>query len=176
MAVEAQVRLLICHMCKTINEIPSFDGPAEYDDLLAAKVAEHQFPSGKAHPLDLGVVAKEDWDKPTHRQEILRHLHMSGSPGTGLGMGDSFYDVKANYEQDAITCWKQHGRTTDCGDYMSDSKKLLPDTAADRRAEGLSVSNRKGTKLCQFCPVQSVKMQAMRKDRGDYDKKSWESS
>jgi hypothetical protein len=172
--MEETVRLLICHMCKSIDELPAYEGPPENDDTLAFRVSQHQFPSGRAHPLDLGVVKKEDWDKPTHRQEILRHLHMSGAPGSGLGMGEDFYDVKANFEADALACWKAHNRTSDCGDYMSDGKRLLPDTRAERAAEGLDTRNRPSTSLCSFCPVHSVKMQIRRKAAGAYDKKDWE--
>lgn len=176
MADDVKVRLLICHMCKSIDELPDFDGPAEHDDLLQYRVSQHQFPSGKAHPLDLGVIEKKLWDSPDGKRAVTERLAFSGAPGTGLGMGESFYDVKSNFQTDALNCWKAHNRTQNCGDYMSDSKRLLPDTKADRKAEGMDLRNRPSTSLCQFCPYHSVAVQRMRKAKGAYDKKSWETS
>lgn len=175
MSTDNRLRLLFCHKCMSVDEIPWYEGPPDNDDLLMYRVSQHQFPSGRAHPLDLGVVQAEDWQNQDRRQEILRKLHMSGAPGTALGMGADFYDVKANFADDAMACWKAHNRTTDCGDYMSPAKRLDPGTKADRREAGIT-TRRPSTSLCQFCPVQSVKMQLRRAARGDYDKQSWEPS
>lgn len=169
------VRILICHECGTVQEIPPFDGPAEYDDALLARVAEHQSDGGKrGHIKDLAVVKKEDWDSPGKRTAILAKVVAAGAPGTGDGLGAKFYEVKANYSEEAMVCWKAHSRTLDCGDYQSKGKRILPDTLAERKAEGLP-GRRAAIHLCDFCPVHGVKLQAARKDRGDYDKKSWES-
>jgi hypothetical protein len=171
-----RVRLLICHDCGTVEELPWFEGPAERDDTLIHRDSFHKFPSGTWHSRVLADVAKEDWDKPTHRDAIVQKIQIAaGVPGSAQGLGGQFYEVKANYQEDAIACWKRHNRTTDCGDYMADSKLLLPDTRAERKAEGLP-TQRPGTKLCQFCPVHSVKVQIARKARGDYDKQPWEES
>lgn len=178
MAEDAKIRLLICHDCGSIEELPWFEGPPEHDDTLNYRDAAHRFPSGTWHSRVLADVPKDQWEKPTYRDEIVRQIAIAaGAPGSGAGMGQSWYDVKANFEQDAIACWKAHKRTTDCGDYRAESKRLLPDTAADRRAEGLPSRARylPNTWLCSFCPVQSLVTTKYREKRGDYDKKPWES-
>jgi hypothetical protein len=62
--------------------------------------------------------------------------------------------MKDNFSHDAFTCWRvDHGRTLNCADYMSDKKKIKPDTAALRKSEGIDPKGRPSIYLCQFCPV-----------------------
>lgn len=118
----------------------------------------------------LATVPDKDWKNPAARTEIRRKLGNAAAPGEGSGLGDSFYDLKANFADDALVCWQAHNRTEDCADWRSDAKRLYPDTRADRKDAGLSVKARPNTWLCDFCPVTSIYAQKRNAKRGDYDK------
>ena len=169
-----KVRILFCDECHTVDEIPDFDGPPEYDMLLQYRVADHQFDSGRMHPLQLGRVGQATWSKRAAREQIMQKFAIEQGhvpPGQGAGLGATFYALKANFMQDAMVCWKQHLRTTDCDDYRSDAKLLLADTKAERKEAGLdtSVAARPKHWLCDYCPVQSIVDQRKRAADGLYD-------
>lgn len=147
---DERIRLLICHTDGAVHELPFYEGPPEHDDTLNYRVAEH-----RDHRGSLATVKKSDWEKPSYRDGILEKIAAAVRPGEGSGLGQTFYDVKNNFQQDAITCWKKHSRTLDCGDYMTDKMRLYPDTKADRKELGITTA-RPNTFLCQFCPVHSV--------------------
>lgn len=174
MAADAKVRLLICAACKSIEELPFYEGPQEHDDTGNYKISFHRFGSGAYHPYTVGDVVEKEWKDPQIRAAILRKIteQVAGIGETGLGA--EFYDVKSNFQQDAMACWKRHGKRTNCEDYKTDRMRLLPDTRAERKAEGIDPRTRPNTFLCQFCPVNSVVVTRQREARGDYDKKSWE--
>lgn len=149
------IRLLICSTCHTVEELPTYSGDPRGDTWLRAKEAEHLLPSGeKLHgDVRVGRIEQENW--LAHKNEILAKLAAEmTAPGEGAGFGQAFYDAKDNFSLDAMKCWRvEHGRRLNCEDYMSDKKRLLPDTKAERKAEGLDYKHRPGTYLCQFCPV-----------------------
>lgn len=154
---DEKIRILICHTDGAVHELPMYEGPPEYDDTLKYRLAEHKFGDGSAHFGSMATVLKKDWDKESYRHGILEKIAASTRPGEGAGMGQTFYDIKDNFMQDAIQCWKRHARTLDCGDYMTDKMRLYPDTKAERKSEGMSAGkDRPSTFLCQFCPVDSV--------------------
>jgi hypothetical protein len=57
-----------------------------------------------------------------------------------------------------MKCYGLHLRPKGaCPDWMSESKILLPDTKAERKAEGLAAPSKTPghkVKLCAFCPAQ----------------------
>jgi len=161
------VRLLFCHVCRTVEEVPDYDGPAEYDYYLQHKVAPHQFESGSPHRGVLGRVE----DEPEKIEAAIREMENMVSPGSGSGLGQLLYDLKDNYKIEAMQCWKRHGRTENCDDYRTDKMRLFLDTKAERRAEGMSVNRdeRPNIWLCDHCPVHSLVQQRQRKDAGLYN-------
>lgn len=168
------VRLLVCHHCQTIQEIPDYDGPPEYDSLLEYRVAEHRTPGGTPHQGILARAKASDWEKEEYKQGVLREINEAigfTKPGTGEGLGSSFYNVQSTFKADAFTCWKHHNRTENCQDYRSDAKELLADTKAERKAEGMSTARRDRPKhwLCDYCPVHSLVQQRQRKQAGLYN-------
>lgn len=169
MSDDEKVRLLICHVCQSIDELPDYEGDPAHDDTLNYRVAEHQYPSGTPHVGSLARVSAKSWNNKDHRAGILAELAKAGLPGKGEGLGQSYYDVKDNFRADALKCWKQHNRTLNCEDYHSESKRLYPDTKAERKDLGLSPNTRPNTFLCNFCPVESVATTEMRRKRGDYN-------
>jgi hypothetical protein len=154
-----------------------YDGPPEHDEWLKRKVEAHRFAGGDAHIGNLATVATSDWAKPQYRDEIVNKISKEFKlPGQGAGLGQTFYDLKSTYLEDAMTCWRGFGRTTNPGhcDYRKENKRLLPDTAADRREAGFDPKDRPNTFLCDFCPVQSIVLQKRRAEAGLYDKQKWE--
>jgi hypothetical protein len=168
---DERVRLLFCSNCRTVQAVPEFHGPVEYDDTLNNRLGEHLFADGRSHELVVGDIEKDQWDKKSVQDKIIFKMAQEQGfvpPGTGDGIGPTFYAVKATYEEDAIMCWKRHRRVIDCGDYKTQKMKILPDTKGDRKELGLAPT-RPGTYLCQFCPVQSIIDQKQRAAAGSYE-------
>jgi hypothetical protein len=117
----------------------------------------------------LATVSEKTWDDPRLQKKVIEQLSEAAS-GKDTGLGSGLYNLRDTFKDDAIKCWRQHNRTTNCGDYKSDSKRLVPDTRGDRRELGLETkaSRRPGTYLCVFCPYHSVVMQRARKEQGFY--------
>ncbi|MFI6495950.1 hypothetical protein [Nonomuraea typhae] len=161
---EEKVRLLVCQDCKTIEELPDHDGPVDYDVLLETAASRHETASGLRHVGFLYDVSAKSWNDSRIRLEIIEQIKKR----SGEGLGNAFYAVKATFQEDAQKCWRQHNRTRNCDEYKSDRKRLQPDTKAERKDLGLAPMQ-SDRFLCEFCPVQSVMMQRMRADRGDYN-------
>jgi len=142
------------------DQVPDFSGPADYDYLLQFRVDQHQFVDGTPHR---GLLARCE-DKPTVIQAAMDQMAATVRPGQGTGLGQQLYDLRDNYQAEAMGCWKRHGRTSDCADYRSEPKRLWIDTRAERKAEGLSVKRdeRPNIWLCDHCPVHSLVMQKKR--------------
>lgn len=167
--LDKKIRLLICKTCNTIDPLPDYDGPADYDDTLMGRVGEHQFEgSSRGHELDLGRVSEKSWNDPRLQKEMLAEIGKNvGGSGGGQGLGEGLYAVRDNYMEQAMQCWRfKHGRTSNCDDYMHPKMLLLSDTKADRKAEGLDPKARGRTYLCKFCPMESIVQQRKNKARG----------
>ena len=162
---DARIRLLICNTCSSIQPLPMYQGPAEHDDTLNSRLAEHRFPDGNEHFGALATVSEKSWDDPEKRKGVVAEMANARGAGQGEGLGGAFYDVKSTFTEDAYQCWaREHNRTTDCGDYKSAKKRLLADTRADRRELGLDPKTRASTFLCDFCVYKSVvQKKAMKK-------------
>lgn len=163
MAKKGEVlRLLICGHCNSVQEVPWCGtdkqcGHRACVEPLEFRIAEHQFTDGRPHaPATLADIEKKLWDDPQVRKNFLSDIPtVTGWPGGGEGLGQTLYDVKSTFMEDAATCWAQHNRTTDCGDYKSKKKLLAPDTKSERRDLGLSAAH-PTTYLCDYCPVKSI--------------------
>lgn len=173
-----KLRILVCHTCRAMVPIPDVPGGRGDDELLMARVMQHQFEpehvgreiQSKPHEMILCRVPENLWNNATIRAQVVTEIqkHTRGA-GDGEGLGD-LYDVKNNFMEDAMKCWRfEHGRTSNCDDYMSDKKLIMADSKAERRDLGLDVRERASVKLCQFCPVHSVVMQRKNKKRGLYN-------
>lgn len=160
---QAKIRLLRCDTCKTLEELPDFDGPAEYDVHLNYLLSQHRTPEGHPHVGRLIDVPQKAWDMPNLRQALISQISAGISPGLDA-FGD-FYSVKDTFKEDALTCYAQHLRPKDfCPDFNSPSKRLLPDTKADRKEAGLPQHGMPVIHLCSFCPMRSI---MEKKARGD---------
>lgn len=153
----SKIRLLHCRTCDSLEELPDFDGPPEHDTLLNILTERHTTPSGDKHIGHLFDVEVELWSRPEVKKEIIKQIRGGGSKGLDE-FDASFYDTKNTFHEDALVCYQRHNRPKEsCQDWLSDSKILVPDTKAERKAEGLSAPSKSpGPKihLCRFCPVQ----------------------
>jgi len=169
-----QMRLLFCMVCNSLEELPPFQGRPENDQLLEIAVQKHRFPSGDEHKGLLFVVPVLAWANKEAREDIIRQIKGGGSKGLAE-IDEKFYESKSTFSEDAMTCWKRHNKPEDsCDEYESSSKRLMPDTAKDRKELGLtSLKDAPGPKnyLCHFCPIHSKVVQRKRTLLGMYDAK-----
>lgn len=165
-----RIRLLFCKNCKSLEELPDFEGHRPEDDVLLQILTERHQSAGVPHAGQLMRVAIQLWAVPSVKEEITRQIYQNGAPGLEALM-PGFYESKATFAEDAMTCWKQHSRTLDCADYGSEKKRLVPDTKAARKDLGLAPVDIDGPRvyLCQFCPVHSRVVTKQRDKRGDYN-------
>lgn len=168
---DAKMRILICKDCKSIQPLPDYDGPADYDETLMARVAEHQHPGdpgrSRGHAMELGRVSEASWNDPARRQSMLAEIGKNIGLGQGDGLGIELYDIKGNFMDDAMRCWRfKHGRTANCDDYRHDKMRLLPDSRAERKELGLDPARRPVQYLCQYCPMESIVQQRKNAARG----------
>jgi hypothetical protein len=161
------VRLLQCLDCKTLEELPDYEGDPRRDFLLEALLKPHKFPDGNEHRGHLHRVEKKHWDSPATRATIEAQIREKSGH---TGLDPSFYNAKSTFQEDAHSCWKAHLRNPGCNDYKTASKRLTPDTAAERKAAGLPrYKSPQDRYLCEFCPVHSLVQQAARKKAGLYN-------
>jgi len=163
------IRLLVCNTCKTIEELPDFEGSPANDTLLNVSVQRHRFPGGEEHLGDLMKVPLKFWANDKVKAEILRQIQHGAGGLDDLQKG--FYETKSTFQEDALTCYSQHLRPKGrCTDYKSEKKRLKPEISRSERDEAGLPSESHGPKvyLCDFCPVKSFMMQKSRQTRGMY--------
>lgn len=143
-----RLRLLICHTCHSIEELPNYTGPPEHDVLLEHLLQAHQFPNGLEHIGKLADVAREDWENNVKRQAIVEQIKAAAGQTT-TGFESEFYATKNTYQADALRCYSDHHRPKEgCIDYCDSDKRLGNPSRAGWEG-GPRVF------LCNFCPVQS---------------------
>jgi hypothetical protein len=164
---EPHIRLLVCRNCKTIEELPDYQGRPSDDLLLNISVEKHQKPDPH-----IGLLFRfplKFWVVPKIREEIIKQI---GSGSSGLDVfGTQFYETKMAFHDDAMKCYNQHLRPKgQCPDYKSEKKMLKPTTDAERKDVGLGKAGEKGPKiyLCDFCPVKSFNMKKFNEKKGLY--------
>lgn len=164
-ATEAKIRLLLCHNCGTIDVLPDFDGPPDYDTILQVALERHRFPNGDPHIGRLLDVPERAWETEPLRDAILEQIRQGSK---GLAEADAkHYEVKDQFKEDAMSCYKAHLQPKDhCPDFNSPSKVLKPDTAADRKEAGLDPKRLPVIHLCSFCPMRTVMEAKFRKHHG----------
>lgn len=153
-------RLLLCHTCRSIDELPDYSGPPEYDVLLDDAVERHQFPNGEGHIGKLAQVETKDWEDNAKRAAILEKIKEAVEGSTG--MPSEWYATKNTYQADAMKCYGDHHRPREgCIDYCDSSKRLGNPTRAGWEG-GPRVF------LCQFCPVETWVRTQVRHQKGAY--------
>lgn len=165
---EPMIRILVCRNCKTIEELPDWDGDPQNDTLLNILVSKHQQP--QEH---IGLLMKfpvKYWVVPKIQEQIIEQIR-GGSEGLDV-FQTKFYETKNQFAEDAMSCYATHMRPKgQCPDYKSDKKLLKPDTNAERKDAGLGKYEKtSGPKvyLCDFCPVKSFNMAKHNAEKGLY--------
>ena len=160
------VRLVFCHTCSSVNQIPDYKGPPEYDHYLRYITDQHQT---EGHP-HRGAMArcKDTPDMINAAIDEMENNVNEVRAGAGAGLGQAMYDLRDNNNVEAMQCWKRHSRTRDCADYRSEPKRLWIDTKADRRDAGMSTrrEDRPNIWLCDHCPVHSIIQQKQNQAAG----------
>jgi len=162
---EAQIRLLVCRDCKSIEELPDYEGRPSDDLLLNISVEKHQRP--QPHTGNLLKFPLRYWVVPKIREEIIKQINV-GSTGLAV-FGTNFNNVKMTFHEDAMKCFGEHNRPKgQCSDYKSEKKRLKPGTDKERRELGLGRAEARGPKvyLCDFCPVKSYNMKKFNQEKG----------
>lgn len=166
-----KIRILYCWNCKSIEELPDFEGRPE-DDLLLEIIIEPHQTTGVPHKGTLFKIPVGIWSVQSQREEIIKQMREQISGGLA-NLDPDYYTTKATFYEDAMKCYSTHLRPKDsCGDWKSESKRLLPKTDAMRKEAGLMTAKQSaGTRvyLCDFCPVKSVVMTKQRKSAGMYN-------
>lgn len=152
--VRAKIRLLHCHECGTIEELPDFDGPPEYDSVLEYVAGRHET-NGYRHVGKLYDVEERVWELKNLRNALIEQIR--GRLSSGLAAFDSsFYDTRDTLRADALSCYSAHLRPKEgCSDWRTQRKMLLPPTRQDRKEVGLSMEGAPKRWLCDFCPVRA---------------------
>lgn len=169
-----KIRILICKTCGSAQELPWYEGDPKFDTWLINAVENHpKFGDGRPHVAGglFNINVQQLWNTKERRKLTLDELYTQLEiPGTGEGMGQEYYDLKSNFHEDAMSCWKGFNRTTDPGfcDYRKENKKIVPDTLAERKEADLDPQDRPQIYLCDFCPVQTLVQQKIREARGLY--------
>lgn len=156
---EPRIRVLYCHQCQTLDEMPDYDGPSEYDEVLQAIIDQrHTEDSGLKHVGQLFDVPVAAWRDRSLRKNIIKQFKQGGSKGLAE-VDPEFYNSRMIFEEDAMKCFGQHGRPQNgCSDYRSKNKLLVPDTKAERKDAGLEAPSKAPghrVAICDFCPVSS---------------------
>lgn len=151
---EIYVRLLQCLTCRSLEQIPDYEGDPQRDDTLNYVVSRHRFPDGNEHRGHLHKVEAKHWLNKSTRRAIENQIRESSGH---TGFETEFYSTRSTLEEDALSCFQKHLRNPACPDYRSDQKRLQPDTKAERRDLGLE-NYRSNTFLCNYCPVHSLVM------------------
>jgi len=141
------IRLLICHSCRSVDELPAFHGRPEDDVLLEDLIARHVFPDGNEHMGKLAEIEEADWRDSYRRNAILEQIKAAVEKSSGFPT--EWYATKSTYQDDALKCYKKHGRPDQgCIDYC-DSKKRIGNPTRSGWQAGPRVF------LCHFCPVET---------------------
>jgi len=165
-----KTRILVCHSCESVQELPWCGEDPQCQHPSCTEPLEYRLAQHPGHLGNLADIDEAVWNNLSARPSVLKELaKIAAGPGKGTGLGEKFYDVRSTFSEDAMTCWKKHGRTKNCDEYMSDRMRLYPDTRAERKEEGLDPKMRPTTSLCQYCPYHQIVTQRQRSEKFRYN-------
>lgn len=169
------MRLLFCNHCKSLEEIPDYDGDAEVDPLIEEVVRQHNVRAPMEHgganltasPMRIAVVDDLEW--AMDREKIIKQINESNKK---VGFDAWVSEAHNTYGEDALKCWHAHrepGEGKPCIDYWSDSKRIGRPTAEGRVVlkENPKLST-DDPHLCQWCPYYTHVMTEVRHKKGMY--------
>lgn len=145
-----QLRLIRCTDCRTIDELPDYEGDPAHDVLLSELLLnKHVYGSGTTHEVALIKVPAKMWRDTKMQPRIVAQLSQGASEGLAEVDRD-FYSTKNTYQEDALKCFNAHHRPkgADCIDYRGHDKRIGNPTKEGWRG-GAKVF------ICSFCPIQA---------------------
>jgi hypothetical protein len=161
-----QIRLLRCTHCKTLEELPDYQGDPRDDVVLDHLVMDHQ----RKHPFHdqpdayLLRVSEKAWRNPKIGRKIHEKIWSDlKEQGTLGGFVPEYYATKSTFHEDAVKCHVQHNRQVPCIDWHADRKRIGNPTKEGWKRGEVKVY------LCDFCPVAAKVMEARRAAAGQYD-------
>lgn len=161
----------MCQECQSVDELPPHKGRPEDDVTLERLIYDLHTNSitGPHHGL-LFTVPVSAWVNENARREIIRQIRQGGSAGIDE-LDPGYYNSRNQMRADAGECYSKHFRPKgSCVDYMTESKRILPPTAALRKEVGLPKPSESGVSvhLCSSCVVHSWVITKKRTELGMY--------
>lgn len=143
------IRLWVCRECKSIEELPPYDGPAERDTLLEDTASRHMT-EWRTHECTLIKVPESYWKSDKIRPQLIKQISQGGSKGIAEMEGaEDYYGTRDTYREDALKCYDKHQRPKQgCIDYQNPDKRIGNPTS-----EGWKSGPR--VYACSFCPVEA---------------------
>ena len=183
------MRLLICKNCRTIEQLPDYEGPLELALVPSpdGNLIERQVPPEGAdihldyiaephrrqeHEGNLVHVSDDQWANKKVREDIIHQIREAMSGGT-TGLDPEAYALKDTFQEDAMKCFNAHRRPQDgCIDWHDRSKKIgntLLDWSERKLLKKAGIKP-KQQYLCDWCPVASHVQTKKFEKKGLYDK------
>lgn len=179
------MRLLICSDCKTIEQIPDYEGPLELALVPGpdGNLIEREVPPQGAdvhldhiaaphsrgeHTGNLVHIPDEQWDIKKVREDIVRQIQEALAGGT-TGLDPAAYALKDTFTEDALKCFAAHNRPKDgCIDWHDRSKRIgnpLLDWSDKKMLKQVGAKPKKQY-ICDFCPVAANYVQKKKFEKG----------
>lgn len=171
------MRLMYCDVCKTLDEIPNYDGAMEVDPLVEEVVMKHNKRDAKRHgwgegKLKMRLVEVDDLQYAQNKDAVLKKLKEQGN-----AVGENWQwlgEAHNTFSDDAMACWNQHRQPKEgspCIDYMSDAKRIGRPTEEGKEAVRANYKlGQTDPHLCQWCPYHSTVITNIRARKGMYKK------
>lgn len=161
-----RIRLLVCNICQTVEELPmQEDRGSEYDPWLAGLLERHGHEtldlSGDRPDAKVFDVERKHWDDHTTRKEIVERIRKEEKHS---GLGDDFYDATNTYREEALKCYQKHNMPTPqtgCIDFRDKSKRISntlvtqdekSELTKDQQASLRDIHRNTKTYICYWCP------------------------
>lgn len=143
-----KLRLLACRDCKSIEELPDYEGNPRNDVLLEDTVSRHMT-EWSTHEVALIKVPTKWWQDKNIQPKLIEQISKGGSKGIEEIEGaEDYYGTRDTYREDALKCFNRHDRPKQgCIDYQNHDKRIGNPTS-----EGWKTGPR--VYACNFCPVQ----------------------
>jgi hypothetical protein len=149
---DMMMRILICHDCRSTEELPHFEGDSRNDYTLEYATQKHRFPNGEQHKGKLFRDIKvKHWESEDIRKDLLKRIWATQG---FTGLEPWVYSSVNTLKEDAMDCWSKRGRPQRCGDFHSEKKKLVPPSQNERGDAGLGkykASPGQTRYLCDYC-------------------------
>jgi hypothetical protein len=143
------LRLLVCKDCKSIEELPAYEGNPRNDVLLEDTVSRHMT-EWSTHEVALIKIPVKWWNDKNIQPKLIQQISQGGSKGIEeMAEAEDYYGTRDTYRDDALKCFQRHQRPkAGCLDYQNPDKRIGNPTN-----EGWKTGPR--VYACDFCPVQA---------------------